>query len=87
MTLQHANTLAVTIISGMALRYVAMEGAKLIPGPGWIVASALAAAGTWAIGQVAIQYFDHGKKMNKQQLQDLYRKRLQVRRNPRPPVE
>jgi uncharacterized protein (DUF697 family) len=60
----------------MALRYLAMEGAKFIPGPGWVVSAAISALGTWAIGQVAIQYFEHGKKLSDQQLQGLYRQRL-----------
>jgi len=81
MTLQHANTLAATIVSGMTLRYLAMEGAKLIPGPGWVVAAALAALGTWAIGQVAVQYFEHGKKLSSRQLQSLYKQRLSGRRS------
>jgi len=38
MTLQHANALAATIVGGMALRFLAMEGAKLIPGPGCLSA-------------------------------------------------
>jgi uncharacterized protein (DUF697 family) len=58
MTFGRANTLAATIVGGMALRYLAMEGAKFIPGPGWIVSAALSAMGTWAIGQAVVQYFE-----------------------------
>jgi small GTP-binding protein len=62
-TFLRANTLAASIAGGMVLRYLAMEGAKLIPGPGWVVAGAISAAGTWTIGQVAVRYFEHGKKL------------------------
>jgi small GTP-binding protein len=77
---QRANTLAATIVGGMALRYLALEGAKFIPGPGWVVSAALSGIGTWAIGQVSIQYFEHGKKLSDQQLQSLYRERARLRR-------
>jgi small GTP-binding protein len=80
MTFQRANTLAASIVGGMALRYLAMEGAKFIPGPGWIVAAALSGIGTWGIGQVAIQYFEQGKKLSERQLQSLYQARVGGRR-------
>lgn len=58
---------------------LAQEGAKLIPGPGWLVAGAVASAGTWAIGRVAVQYFEHGKKLSAAQLRDRYRQRASER--------
>ncbi len=73
MTIQRANTLAASIVGGMVLRYLAMEGAKLIPGPGWVVAGVISAAGTWAIGQVAVRYFEHGKKLSTKEMQNQYR--------------
>jgi small GTP-binding protein len=69
---QHARELVATIAGGVALRYLAQEGAKFIPGPGWVVAAAVAGVGTWAIGQVAIRYFEHGKKLSTEQLQSLH---------------
>jgi len=81
MSAQHARELIATIAGGAALRYLAEEGAKLVPVAGWIVASGVAAAGTWAIGQVALQYFEHDKKLTADQLQSLYR-RLRRRRKP-----
>ena len=38
MSVQHARELIATIAGGVALRYLAQEVAKLIPGPGWLVA-------------------------------------------------
>jgi uncharacterized protein (DUF697 family) len=80
MSLQHANTLVATIVGGAALRFLAMEGAKLFPGPGWIVAAALSGIGTWAIGQVAVRYFEHGKRLSTEEMQGLYKRLLRRRR-------
>jgi uncharacterized protein (DUF697 family) len=73
MTFQRANALVASIVGGMVLRYLAIEGAKLIPGPGWVVAGAISAAGTWAIGQVAVRYFEHGKRLSTKEMQKHYR--------------
>jgi uncharacterized protein (DUF697 family) len=83
MSVQHAKELVATIVGGMALRYLAQEGAKFIPGPGWVVAAAIASAGTWAIGQVAIQYFEHGKTLTAEQLRSRYEGLLKERRRRR----
>ena len=68
MGVEHAKTLVVTIAGGVTLRYLAIAGAKFIPGPGWIVAGTLAGAGTWAIGRVAVQYFEHDKKLSPEEI-------------------
>jgi small GTP-binding protein len=83
MSAEHAKELIATIVGGVTLRYLAQEGAKVVPGPGWVVAAAVASAGTWAIGQVAIQYFEHGKKLSAAQLQELYQRRVAERRKSR----
>jgi small GTP-binding protein len=62
MGVEHAKTLVATIAGGLTLRYLAIAGAKLIPGPGWVVAGVIAGMGTWGIGQAAIRYFEHGKR-------------------------
>jgi small GTP-binding protein len=79
MNLQHARELIATIVGGVALRYLAEEGAKFIPGPGWVIAAGVAAVGTWAIGQVAILYFEQGKKLSAEQMQGLYRRLVKKR--------
>lgn len=79
-SVQRARTMAATIVGGVALRYLAQQGAKLIPGPGWVVAGSIAGLGTWAIGQVAIRYFQHGKRLSTAEMQELYRSLM---RNPR----
>jgi small GTP-binding protein len=62
MGVQYAKTLVATVAGGLTLRYLAIAGAKFIPGPGWVVAGAIAGLGTWGIGQAAVQYFEHGKR-------------------------
>lgn len=80
MNIQHSKELVATIAGGVALRYLAQEGAKFVPGPGWVVAAAVAGVGTWAIGQVTIRYFEQGKRLNAEQLQNLYRGYVRRRR-------
>lgn len=80
LSLQHAKELIATIAGGVALRYLAQELAKLLPGPGWIVAGAIAAVGTWAIGQVAVRYFEYSRKLSPQEMQNLYRQLIKARR-------
>ncbi|MEB3221839.1 MAG: DUF697 domain-containing protein [Candidatus Sericytochromatia bacterium] len=47
---------------GFALRTVARQVAKLIPGPGWLVAGGLGYAGTLAMGKAAAEYFRRSAK-------------------------
>ncbi len=70
---KHAKELISTIAGGLAFRYLAQQGAKLVPTGGWAVAGGIAALGTWSIGQVAIEYFESGKRLSKQQLRDMYK--------------
>lgn len=84
MNLQHARELVATIAGGLAIRYLAGQGAKVIPGPGWLIASSIASAGTWAIGQVAIQYFEHGKDLTPEQMRVRFDKVLKERKSRRP---
>lgn len=83
MSAEHAKELIATIVGGMTLRYAAREGAKFIPGFGWVLAAAVASAGTWAIGQVAVQYFEQGKDLSPRQLQEMYKQRVEERRRAR----
>jgi small GTP-binding protein len=77
---QHAKTLVATIAGGVTLRFLAQEVAKLVPGPGWIAAGAVAGTGTWAIGQVAVQYFERGKNLTAEQLKELHAQQWRRRR-------
>ncbi|MBI5955378.1 MAG: GTP-binding protein [Chloroflexi bacterium] len=74
MTADHARELVATIATGVFLRYLAQAAAKALPGPGWAISGGIAGAGTWAIGQVAVEYFESGKQLSPAQLQSLYRR-------------
>jgi small GTP-binding protein len=70
---KHAKELIATMAGGLGLRFLAQEAAKAVPIAGWAVAGGIAAVGTWAIGQVAMQYFEGGKHMDRRELQHLYK--------------
>jgi len=70
---RHAKELISTIAGGLLFRYLAQQGAKLVPSGGWAVAAGIAAVGTWAIGHVAIEYFESGKRLTRQQMRDMYK--------------
>lgn len=69
---KYARELVVTIAGGLALRYVAEEAAKAVPVAGDLVSGAIAAAGTWTLGQVAIEYFEGGKTFNRAQVNEMF---------------
>jgi small GTP-binding protein len=72
-TSRHAKELITTIAGGLAFRYLAQQGAKLVPTGGWAIAAGIAALGTWSIGQVAVEYFESGKRLTRQQMRDMYK--------------
>lgn len=76
LTDRHAKELISTIAGGLAFRYLAQQGAKLVPVGGWAVAAGIAAVGTWSIGHVAIDYFESGKSLTRNQMRDMYKKLL-----------
>jgi small GTP-binding protein len=69
---RHARELVTTIAGGLVLRYLAEEAAKAVPFGGDLVSGAIAAAGTWTLGQVAIEYFEGGKRFSRRQLNELF---------------
>jgi small GTP-binding protein len=79
-TAKHAKELLSTVGGGLAFRFLAEQGAKLVPVGGWAVAGGIAAIGTWAIGQVAIEYFESGKRLTRQQMRDMYKNILKRER-------
>ena len=81
LTSSHAKELMATIAGGLAFRYLAQQGAKLIPAGGWALAAGIAAAGTWAMGQVAIEYFESGKRLDPKQMRQMYKTVLQKDKN------
>jgi small GTP-binding protein len=71
--MKHARELILTVLGGAGFRYLAEQAAKAVPFGGDLVAGAIAAAGTWAIGQVALEYYDSGKQLTPRRLRQLYR--------------
>jgi small GTP-binding protein len=64
--------LVATVAGGLLFRYIAEEAAKAVPFGGDLVAGAIAAAGTWSLGQVAAEYFDGGKRLSQRQMRDMF---------------
>ena len=75
-----ARELITTIGGGVLLRYATQQAVKFLPGPGWIISGSIAAAGTWAMGQVAVAYFESRKRISADQMRALYGR---LRRLPR----
>lgn len=69
--LRHARELVITMISGLGLRYLAEQAAKAVPFGGDIIAGAIAGAATWSIGEVALEYYEGGKRLDTRRLRAL----------------
>lgn len=82
MNASRARELLSAIAGGFAIRYAAQELVKLIPGPGWLVAGAVAATGTGTLGNVAMVFFENSQNLTPAQLRKLY-KRLRWRKRSR----
>jgi small GTP-binding protein len=74
LTANYARELVATMAGGLALRYLAEQAAKAVPFGGDLVSGAIAAAGTWSLGQVAIEYFEGGKTLSRKQLGDIFQR-------------
>lgn len=68
---KHARELVVTMISGLGMRFLAEQVAKVVPFGGDIIAGAIAGAATWSIGEVALEYYEGGKTLNANRLRAL----------------
>lgn len=71
-TAQHLREIMTTVAGGLVVRYLAEELAKAAPIGGDIVSGAIAAGGTYALGQVAIEYFENGKQLSRKQINDMF---------------
>jgi small GTP-binding protein len=69
---QHVRELLGAISSSLALRFLAEQAAKVVPIGGDLVSGAIAGAGTWAIGAVALEYYGSGKKLTPQQMRETF---------------
>lgn len=72
LTASRAREVVATITAGLTLRYVAEQAAKLVPFGGDLISGAIAAAGTWALGQVMTEYFESGKQLSGGQMRSMF---------------
>jgi len=71
-TTSHLRELIAVMAGGLGLRYLAEQVAKSLPFGGDFISGAIAGAGTWAMGQVVLEYYESGKKISAQRLRTLY---------------
>ncbi len=71
-TAQHLREIITTVAGGLTLRYLAEELAKAVPFGGDLISGAIAAGGTYALGQVAIEYYENGKRLTRRQINDMF---------------
>ncbi len=69
---KHARELVTVMAGGLALRYLAEQAAKAVPFGGDFVAGAIAGAGTWAMGQVVLEYYEGGGKISPERMRLMY---------------
>jgi small GTP-binding protein len=74
----HARELLSTMAGSLLSRYLGIQLAKLVPGPGWLVSAAFAAVSTFGMGQAANAYFLAGGKIAPVDLKPLYQKMRQL---------
>jgi small GTP-binding protein len=71
-TTRHLRELIAVMAGGLGLRYLAEQAAKLVPFGGDFISGAIAGAGTWAMGQVVLEYYESGKNISPQRLRMMY---------------
>ncbi len=71
-TTQHLRELIAVLAGGLGLRYLAEQVAKAVPFGGDFISGAIAGAGTWAMGQVVLEYYEGGKKISPQRMRMMY---------------
>jgi uncharacterized protein (DUF697 family) len=85
--MKHARELMLTMAGGLGFRYLAEQAAKAVPFGGDFVAGAIAGAATWSIGQVALEYYEGGKKIDPSHVRQLYTDFYQRFRREKTPEE
>jgi small GTP-binding protein len=69
---QHLRELGAAVAGGLFMRYLAEEASKAVPFGGDLVSGVIAASGTWAIGWVALEYFESGKHLSTSQMRQMF---------------
>jgi uncharacterized protein (DUF697 family) len=73
---RHARELLTTMAGSIVLRYLSVELAALVPVLGWLAAGTIIGTGTWAMGRVAVAYFEGGRQLSGGQLRETYKRLL-----------
>ena len=76
---RYARELVSAMAGALVARYIGEELAKFVPGPGWLIGAAVAAAGTLTMGRLAETYFQSGSHLAPSQLGDWVRSWLAAR--------
>jgi small GTP-binding protein len=84
LSVRHARELLTTMAGGVLLRYLASELGAFVPVVGWLAAGVITGLGTWAMGRVAVAYFEAGRRIPAEQLRQMYKR---LWRRPRKPAE
>jgi len=74
LSVRHARELLTTMAGSLALRYLASELGTLVPVVGWLASGIVTGVGTWAIGRVAVAYFEAGRRLSGEQLRWMYKR-------------
>lgn len=78
---RYSREMVATMIASVALRYGGQEALKMIPLFGWLASGVLAAGGTWAIGRIAVEYFEHGRRVEFPNLAQVVKLRQEERKD------
>lgn len=65
---RYSREMLTTMVSAVGLRFAGGQLVKAIPLVGWLASGGLAAAGTWTIGRIGVEYFEHGKSVRLPQM-------------------
>jgi small GTP-binding protein len=74
LSVRHARELLTTMAGGVLLRYLASELGAFVPVIGWMAAGIVTGLGTWAMGRVAVAYFEAGRRLSGEQLRQMYKR-------------
>jgi small GTP-binding protein len=74
LSVRHARELLTTMAGGVLLRYLASELGTFVPVLGWLASGIVTGLGTWAMGQVAVAYFEAGRRISGEQLRQMYKR-------------
>ncbi len=76
-SVERAKEILAVAGGGIMFRYAAQSLVKFLPGLGSIIGPSIAYAGTVAIGEAALAYFESGMKLSEKEISDIYKRAKQ----------